>query len=131
MKSKLRRSIARWLNMKGNTPDRSPSCHQKLMETKMAHNAVHSEESLTMSRPRILVQTAKIGARHYRRSRDLPGAVPGLISQPVSSIVPRLMEVEAQCEEDRRAKVSSYRPGKHVQVLAALLAEAAPMPCAG
>ncbi len=84
-----------------------------------------------MSRPRILVQTAKIGARFYRRDRDLPGAVPGLISQPVSTFVPRLMEVEAQCEEERRARSSAYRPAKHVQVLAALLAEAAPMPCAG
>ena len=97
----------------------------------MARNAVHIEESLTMSRPKILVQTAKIGARFYRRSRDLPGAVPGLLAQPSGNIVPRLMEAEAQCEEDRRAKSAGYRPGKHVQVLAALLVEAAPMPCSG
>ena len=96
----------------------------------MATDAVHEEESLTMSRPRILVNTAKIGARFYRRSRDLPGAVPGLLEQPISNIVPRLLEAEAKCEEARRAKSAAYRPGKHVQVLAALLAESAPMPCA-
>lgn len=97
----------------------------------MAHLAVPNEESLTMSRPRILVKTAKIGARYYRRDRDLPGAVPGLLGQSADRIVPRLMEVEAICEEARRTRSASYRPGKHVQVLAALLAEAAPMPCAG
>ena len=97
----------------------------------MARNAVKPEENLIMSRPRILVKTARIGARFYRRSRDLPGAVPGLLSQPVAHIVPRLMEVEARCEEDRRAKSAAYRPGKHVQVLAALLAETAPVPCSG
>lgn len=95
----------------------------------MARRAVHDEENLTMSRPTILVNTAKIGARHYRRSRDLPGAIPGLLGQADSSIVPRLMEAEAKCEEARRAKSAGYRPAKHVQVLAALLAETAPAPC--
>ena len=95
----------------------------------MAALAVHEEESLTMSRPTILVRTAKIGARFYRRSRDLPGAVPGLLSQPTGTIVPRLIEAEAKCEEQRRAGSAAYKPGKHVQVLAALLAESAPVPC--
>ena len=92
----------------------------------MAKNAVPFEESLTMSRPKLLVRTAKIGARFYRRDRDLPGAVPGLLSQPEPNIVPRLLEVEEKCETERRAKSSAYRPGRHVQVLAALLAETAP-----
>ena len=96
----------------------------------MVRNAVDDEEILTMSRPKILVNTATIGARFYRRSRDLPGAVPGMVGQPVSAIVSRLQEVEAQCEEERRARSATYRPGKHVQVLAALLAESAPQPCA-
>ena len=100
------------------------------MEIEMAQNAVLLLENLTMSRPKILVRTATIGARFYRRSRDLPGAVPGLIGQPAGSIVSRLVEAEAQCEEDRRARSVTYRPGKHVQVLAALLAETAPVPAA-
>lgn len=92
----------------------------------MAPKAVPFEESLTMSRPSILVRTAKIGARFYRRDRDLPGAVPGLLSQPEPSIVPCLLEVDEKCERERRERSCAYRPGKHVQVLAALLAETAP-----
>ncbi|MEL6999282.1 MAG: DUF6477 family protein [Pseudomonadota bacterium] len=95
----------------------------------MARNAVSNQEKLTMSRPNILVRTAKIGARFYRRDRDLPGAIPGLLSQPANTIVPRLIAAEERCELERRAKSAGYRPGKHVQVLAALLAETAPPSC--
>lgn len=76
-----------------------------------------------MSRPKLLVQTARIGAKNYRRDRDLPGAVPGLLAQTQEMILPRLAAAEAQCELDRRAKSAAYRPARHVQVLAALLAE--------
>ena len=81
------------------------------------------EEIFPMSRPRILVTTARFGAKRYNRQRDLPGAVPGLLAQPTDNILPKLAEVEARCEEDRRAKSAGYRPARHVQVLAALLAE--------
>lgn len=91
----------------------------------MDRNAIRCEERLALSRPRILVRTAEIGARHYRRERDLPGAVPGLLNQPVRTIIPRLIDAEARCEEARRAHSAAYRPGRHVQVLAALLAESA------
>ena len=83
-----------------------------------------------MSRPRLLIKTARIGARFYRRERDLPGAIPGLLSQPTGQIVPRLTEAEARCEEERLLKSASYRPGRHVQILSALLAETAfAQPC--
>ena len=82
-------------------------------------------EEFSMSRPKILVTTARIGAARYRRERDLPGAIAGLLSRPTGEILPRLKEAEQQCEEDRRARSAAYRPGKHVQILAALFAEAA------
>ena len=97
----------------------------------MDRNAIRIEESLTLSRPKILVRTARIGARHYRRERDLPGAVPGLLNQPVRTIIPRLVDTEERCEEERLAHSAAYRPGKHVQVLAALLAESAGVEPAG
>ena len=78
-----------------------------------------------MSRPKILVTTAQYGAQRYRRQRDLPGAIPGLLNRPEQQIIPRLTEAEQQCEEDRRARSAAYRPGRHVQILAALLAEQA------
>lgn len=78
-----------------------------------------------MSRPKLLITTARYGAKRYRRHRDLPGAIAGLLSRPVSEILPRLREAEEQCEEDRLARSAAYRPGKHVQILSALFAEAA------
>jgi hypothetical protein len=58
-----------------------------------------------MIRPKLLIETARIGARLYRRERDLSGAIPGLSSRAIGQIVAR-------------------RPGKHVQILSALIAEA-------
>ena len=78
-----------------------------------------------LSRPKLLVHTAQIGACHYRRTRDLPGAVPGLLSRSESQIVPSLAAAEEVCEVERRNRSAAYRPGHHVQVLSALLAESA------
>jgi hypothetical protein len=78
-----------------------------------------------MNRPRILADTARIGARRYRRGRDLPGAVPGLLAGATEAILPRLADEERRCEQARRCRSAAYRPGQHVQILSALLAEAA------
>lgn len=90
----------------------------------MARHAKMLEEMFPMSRPKLLVTTAKIGARKYRRGRDLPGAIPGLLAQPCDQIIPRLIQAEAECEDHRRTRSAAYRPARHVQILAALLAEA-------
>lgn len=89
----------------------------------MASIAKLIEETFPMSRPRILVTTARLGAKRYIRQRDLPGAVPGLLAQPEQAILPRLAAAEERCEEERRAKSAGYRPALHVQILSALLAE--------
>lgn len=77
-----------------------------------------------MMRPGLLARTARAGARLYRRERDLPGAIPGLLARPEAQILPRLAEAEARCENERRRGAVEYRPARHVQILAALLAEA-------
>jgi len=82
------------------------------------------ESRFPISRPRVLIRAARFAAGLYRRGRDLPGAVPGLLAQPRSQILPRLIAVEDLCERSRRAGSALYRPSRHVQVLAALLAEA-------
>ena len=76
-------------------------------------------------RPRLLIETARIGARRYRRDRDLAAALPGFTGGPSLSIVARLREAERCCEKQRHARSPAYRPAIHVQVLSALLAEAA------
>jgi hypothetical protein len=78
-----------------------------------------------LRRPVTLAAAARFGARRYRRDRDLPGAVPGLLAGDPAAILPRLVAEERRCEQARRTRSSEYRPAQHVQILAALLAEAA------
>lgn len=80
---------------------------------------------LPLARPAILVRAARAGAALYRRSRDLPQAVAGLHGGSRRSILARLAEGEARCEEERKRRAPGYRPSRHVQILAALMAEAA------
>lgn len=76
-------------------------------------------------RPRLLIEMARIGARLYRRERDLAAAIPGFTGGPSTAIIARLGETERCCEEQRQTRSPAYRPAIHVQVLSALLAEAA------
>ena len=87
--------------------------------------------AVTLVRPRLLIETARIGARFYRRKRDLPAALPGLAGGSPAQIVARLGEAERSCEELRAARSPAYRPAIHVQVLSALLAEAAQAKASG
>jgi len=83
---------------------------------------------LPLFRPRLLIETARIAARVYRRERDLGATLSQ--GQP-GRIVERLGESERQCEALRRARSPAYRPGRHVQLLAALIAEAAQTKASG
>ena len=85
----------------------------------------------TLVRPRILIETARIGARLYRRKRDLAAALPGTSGLGARQILARLRAAEAECERLRRAGSPAWRPSRHVQVLAALLAEAAQAKASG
>ena len=92
----------------------------------MGYHSCMSSAAMPLIRPKLLIDTARIGARLYRRERDLPGAIPGLSAMPLGQIVTRLSEAEWECEELRRGRSPAYRPGKHVQILSALIAEADP-----
>lgn len=77
-----------------------------------------------MLRPALMVRAARLGAKSYIRERDLPGAVAGLLSKPEKEILPALAHRERQLEDMRRQARPGYRPAQHLQVLAALIAEA-------
>ncbi|MDH3666774.1 MAG: DUF6477 family protein [Paracoccaceae bacterium] len=79
--------------------------------------------SAPLFRPKSLIRTARIGARLYRRERDLAAALPGRVVQAASAIIAQLQFAEQQCESLRRGRSPAYKPARHVQVLAALLAE--------
>lgn len=74
-------------------------------------------------RPQTLIRTARIGAGLYRRERDLAAALPGVAQAAAWVIIARLQAAERQCEGLRRGHSPAYKPTRHVQVLAALLAE--------
>jgi len=77
-----------------------------------------------LKRPRLLTTAARHGAREYNRkvhlkrllrAETLPGPGPAII---------RLMELEEDMNTARRANNGTYRAGLHVEILAALMAEA-------
>ena len=90
----------------------------------MGYHSCLSSAAMPLIRPKLLIETARIGARLYRRERDLPGAIPGLSATARGQIVTRLRDAEWHCEDLRRRHSPAYRPGKHVQILSALIAEA-------
>ena len=92
----------------------------------MGYHSRLPSEAMPLIRPKLLIATAQIGARLYRREHDLAGAIPGL-SAGARGIVVRLAEAEQHCEDLRRRRSPAYRPGKHVQILSALIAEARPV----
>jgi hypothetical protein len=97
----------------------------------MGYHTKLSGAATPLIRPRLLIETARIGARLYRRERDLAAALPGIVTGPPAQVVARLGEAERACEELRRARSPAYRPAEHVLVLSALLAEAAQAKASG
>lgn len=97
----------------------------------MAYHSRPEGAAAALMRPRLLIETARIGARRYCRARDLGPALPGFTGGTAQQIVARLGEAEGNCEALRRAHSPAYRPAVHVQVLAALLAEAAQAKASG
>lgn len=74
-------------------------------------------------RPRLIVQAARIASATYRRDRDLARL---LKAQPAGSEpvnIRRLSDIESDLDQSRRAQDSTYSISRHVEVLAALLAE--------
>lgn len=77
-----------------------------------------------LRRPPLLIRAARIGQADYVRRRDLSRILrtPRLPSTGAAIIA--LMEREAELDERRRTGGSGYLAAAHVEVLAALLAEA-------
>jgi hypothetical protein len=97
-------------------------------DQEMGFHSCQSTTTMPLIRPKLLIETARIGARLYQRERDLAGAIPGsnfaLSASARRQIVARLHEAERRCEALRRERSPAYRHARHVQVLAALIAEA-------
>ncbi len=76
-----------------------------------------------LSRPRLMVRAARIGAQGYSRNRHLRRILGyGSLPHPGQAVL-KLMELEAGLDEDRRANDAGYALTRHLDVLIALVAE--------
>jgi Family of unknown function (DUF6477) len=80
----------------------------------------------TIRRPRLLMQAALAGLGAYRRRRDLVRLI-GAEATPVQAI-DRLIAAEGMIEQTRLSGCSQYSPARHIELLAALIAEARSLP---
>lgn len=77
-----------------------------------------------LERPRLLVRAARFTLDDYRRERDLPRLLPSAgLAAPGRAVAP-LLAAEAACEAARAAQAATYSAARHVELLAALMAEA-------
>ncbi|MGR3723954.1 DUF6477 family protein [Abyssibius alkaniclasticus] len=76
-------------------------------------------EIAALRRPKLLIRAARIAARDYCRTRDLPGqgARSGI------AMLNWLLAQEAALNDARQARDAAYSAAEHVRLLAALLAE--------
>lgn len=77
-----------------------------------------------LRRPRLLIQAARAGSEEYRRDAHLyrllgHGRLPGS-----GEALIRLMEMEADLDQQRRTGAGSYSLVAHVDVLIAMMGEA-------
>ena len=77
-----------------------------------------------LSRPRLLVQAAQHGASQYERRRDLRRMLRVAVPPTARAALERLLPLEADLETRRRERATSYSYFRHVDILAALMAEA-------
>ena len=78
----------------------------------------------TLNRPALLIRAARIGQRDYVRRRDLSRILRTPRLPASGAAVMALLEREAELDERRREGSTTYAAAAHIEVLAALMAEA-------
>ena len=74
-----------------------------------------------LRRPRLLIRAARFGLEDYRRDRDLSRLLQD--SDSSETILPTLLAEEARLEHSRKTGDLTYPVVRHIEVLAALMAE--------
>ncbi|MEW9920780.1 DUF6477 family protein [Marimonas sp. MJW-29] len=78
----------------------------------------------TLHRPRLMMRAARIGAEDYRRAVQLPRLLGyGVLPRHGAALL-KLMEIEADLEQQRKASDAGYNLVRHIDVLIAMVAEA-------
>ncbi len=81
-----------------------------------------------LKRPKLLIRAAKFGTQDYNRKRDLRRLTHSSRPPSPARALESLLNLEGQLEQVRRNGESSYSVAKHVEVLAAMMAEVRLMP---
>ncbi|WP_240453897.1 DUF6477 family protein [Chachezhania antarctica] len=78
----------------------------------------------SLRRPRLLIRAARFGAREYRRERHLQRILGyGALPRPATALM-RLMELEREQDDWRKANEASYSLPRHLDLLIAIMGEA-------
>ncbi|WP_406644695.1 DUF6477 family protein [Aliisedimentitalea scapharcae] len=78
----------------------------------------------SLRRPRLLIRAARIGARDYCRNRHLQRLLGyGAIPRPAAALM-RLVELEREMDDARRAEEAGYSLTRHLDLLIAMMGEA-------
>lgn len=80
----------------------------------------------TIRRPRLLMQAARHGLAAYRRKHDLQRLIGGETT-PMQA-VEKLIDAEGRIEQTRLSGEADYSASRHIELLAALIAEASRLP---
>ena len=77
-----------------------------------------------LHRPRLMMRAARIGAEDYRRNAHLPRLLGyGALPQHGAALM-KLMQIEAELEDQRTEGNAGYSLMRHIDVLIALVGEA-------
>ena len=78
----------------------------------------------TLKRPKTLVTAAQYAKPGYARATHLPRLLETLSLPGGEACLRRLIALEAEIDDARRARNANYSAARHIEVLAALLIEA-------
>lgn len=78
----------------------------------------------SLKRPRLLINAARIGAPEYRREIHLARHMGDETLPESADALTRLIELEAEIDIARRARIADYSVARHVDVLIAIMGEA-------
>lgn len=78
----------------------------------------------SLHRPRLLMRAARIGAQDYRRTGHLPRLLGYGVLPRHGAALMRLVDMEAELEQQRIGADACYNLTRHVDVLIAIVGEA-------
>lgn len=81
-----------------------------------------------LRRPQTLMRAARFGLRDYSRERDLKRLIKKQNAPRPAKAIQELMALETVLEDTRQAGEAAYSVARHIEVLAAIMAETRLLP---